>query len=84
MRPIFLSGTTLCIPAQTNVLAPLKIQRVGRRQDPALTLTNPTLSNGQLCYATTPEVRALKAGRYDAVLQGVPCVTCVPLVVPCK
>ena len=84
MRPIFINGPSLCIPAQTNALAPLKIQRVGRNQDPALTLANPTLLNGQLCYVISPEVAALKAGRYDAVLQGVSCVTCVPLVMPCK
>jgi hypothetical protein len=83
MKPIEITGTTLCIPTKTTQLAPLKVQRVGKKTVFTI-LTSPTLANGQLCYAITPELQAMRSGRYDGTLQGVPCATCVPLTVSCK
>ncbi len=83
MKPISITGTTLCVPTKGAQLAPLKIQRVGKKTVFA-TLVNPTLANGQLCYTITPELSAMKSGRYDGTLQGVPCATCIPLNILCK
>ena len=81
MRPIEIKGVTLCVPATAS--APLKITRVGKKTE-TVTLAAVPINNGQACYTTTPALLAMCHGRYDGVLQGVNCQTCVPLYIACK
>lgn len=81
MRPIEIAGATLCVPGTST--APLKITRVGKKTV-TVTLLNPVISGETACYTITPELAAMKQGRYDGVLQGVNCKTCIPLYMQCK
>jgi hypothetical protein len=86
MRPIEITGTRFCIPAQGATSAAgisLKVQRTGKKTVFA-TLVNPTLTDGYLCFFITPELAAFKAGRYDGYISGANCVACVPLRINCK
>jgi hypothetical protein len=86
MRPIEITGGNLCVPAFGNTSAvgvTLKIKRDGTGSS-AVTLSNPTYNNKYLCFTNTPELLALKEGRYTGFLSGVSCAKCIPLTISCK
>lgn len=83
MRPIELTAPKVWVPHKgiTNVAGvTMVVTRVGKKSD-TFTLTAGELDGEFISFPFTQT--GLKPGRYDGILKGANCQSCVPLRVPC-